>query len=198
MYVRSLRKGENVKKEVFEMVGHIRAEFIASLHEMDWMDSTTRLRVKQKCEMMKADIAYPGWMFHDDRFTKLYNRLPAMAPIERATLRSIVYDEFLQGHSARAAADNICAAFEGNDVHYSTVSRWFERLESGDTTFGDRPRSGRPSTVDDEALRNALDAKPNATTRESATTLAVTPRPPSHFSTEFRIEFLLDILDIFR
>ncbi|CAG0900966.1 unnamed protein product, partial [Darwinula stevensoni] len=29
-----------------------------------------------------------------------------MAPIERATLRPIVYDEFLQGHSARAAADN--------------------------------------------------------------------------------------------
>ena len=97
-----------------------------------------------------------------------------MAPIERATLRPIVYYEFLQGHSARAAADNISAAFKGNVVHYSTVSRWFKRLESGDTTFGDRPRSGRPSTVDDEVQRNALNAKPNATTRESATTLGVT------------------------
>ncbi|CAG0883260.1 unnamed protein product [Darwinula stevensoni] len=97
--------------------------------------------------------------------------LDAMTPIERATLRPIVYDEFLQGHPARAAADNICAAFEGNIVYYSTVSRWFERLESGDTTFGDGPHLGRPSTVDDEALRNALNSKPNATTRESATTL---------------------------
>ncbi|CAG0881524.1 unnamed protein product [Darwinula stevensoni] len=43
-----------------------------------------------------------------------------MAPIERATLRLIVYYEFLQGRSARAAADNICAAFKGNVVHYST------------------------------------------------------------------------------
>ncbi|CAG0890723.1 unnamed protein product [Darwinula stevensoni] len=64
------------------------------------------------------------------------------------------------------------SAFKGNVVHYSTVSRWLK--PSGDTTFGDRPRSGRPSTVDDEALRNALNAKPNATTRESATTLGVT------------------------
>ncbi|CAG0883405.1 unnamed protein product [Darwinula stevensoni] len=96
------------------------------------------------------------------------HQLAAMAPIERATLRPIVYYEFLQGHSARAAAYNICAAFEGNVVH------WLKRFESGDTTFGDRPRSGRPSTVDDEALRNALDAKPNATIRDSATTLGVT------------------------
>ncbi|CAG0896502.1 unnamed protein product [Darwinula stevensoni] len=74
------------------------------------------------------------------------HQLAAMSPIERATLRPIVYYEFLQGHSARASTDNICAAFEGNVVHYSTVSRWSKRLESGDTTFGDRPRSGRPST----------------------------------------------------
>ncbi|CAG0897558.1 unnamed protein product [Darwinula stevensoni] len=62
----------------------------------------------------------------------------------------------------------------GNVVHYSKGSRWFKRLESGDTTFGDQPRSRRPSTVDDEALQNALNAKPNATTRELATTLEVT------------------------
>ncbi|CAG0894782.1 unnamed protein product [Darwinula stevensoni] len=66
-----------------------------------------------------------------------------MAPIERATLRPIVYYEFLQGHSARATEDNICTAFEGNVVHYSTLSRWLKRLESGDTSFGDRPRSGQ-------------------------------------------------------
>ncbi|CAG0878622.1 unnamed protein product [Darwinula stevensoni] len=77
------------------------------------------------------------------------DKLAAMAPIERATLCPIVYYEFFQGHSARAAADNICAAFEGNVVHYST-------------------------TVNDKALRNALNTKPNATTRESPTTLGVT------------------------
>ncbi|CAG0901146.1 unnamed protein product [Darwinula stevensoni] len=76
--------------------------------------------------------------------------------------------------STEAATDNNCAALKGNVVHYSTVSRWLKRLESGDTTFRDRPRSGLPSTVDDEALRNALNAKPNATTRESATILGVT------------------------
>ncbi|CAG0899083.1 unnamed protein product [Darwinula stevensoni] len=59
-----------------------------------------------------------------------------MAPIERATLRPSVYYEFLQGHSAIAAADNICAAFKGNVVHYSTGlgrsaypdSSWFRKL----------------------------------------------------------------------
>ncbi|CAG0880022.1 unnamed protein product [Darwinula stevensoni] len=78
------------------------------------------------------------------------------------------------GHSARATADNICAAFKGNVVHYSTVSRWLKCFESGGTTFRDRPRSEHPSTVDDEALRNALNAKPNSTTCELATTLGVT------------------------
>ncbi|CAG0896651.1 unnamed protein product [Darwinula stevensoni] len=96
------------------------------------------------------------------------------APIERATLRPIVYYEFLEGHSARAATDNICAAIKGNVVHYSTVSRWFKRLESDDTTFGDRPRSGRPSTSMTKPCGKPLNAKPNATTREFAITLGVT------------------------
>ncbi|CAG0903764.1 unnamed protein product [Darwinula stevensoni] len=47
-----------------------------------------------------------------------------MAPIEQATLCPIIYYEFLQGHSARAATNNICAPFKGNVVHYSPVSRW--------------------------------------------------------------------------
>ncbi|CAG0897375.1 unnamed protein product [Darwinula stevensoni] len=74
----------------------------------------------------------------------------------------------------RVPPRTLCAPFKGNVVHYSKVSRWFKRLESGDTTFGDRPRSGRPYTVDDEALQNTLNAKPNATTRKSATTLGET------------------------
>ncbi|CAG0888961.1 unnamed protein product [Darwinula stevensoni] len=106
---------------------------------------------------------YLRWVFFSISLQWLAGRsdlwLAAMAPVEQATLRPIVYYDFLQGHSARAAADNICAAFEGKIVHYSTVSRWLKRFESGDTTFGNRPRSGRPSTVDDEALRNALNAK---------------------------------------
>ncbi|EPB70837.1 hypothetical protein ANCCEY_10075 [Ancylostoma ceylanicum] len=60
-----------------------------------------------------------------------------MASISQVSLRPIVYYEFLQGHPARSAAGNICAAFKEDVIHYSTVSRWYERFESGDITLED-------------------------------------------------------------
>ena len=91
--------------------------------------------------------------------------------MDPATLRPIVYYEFLQGHSARAAAENICAAFKSNVVHHFTVSRWYERFAAGDISFEDKQRCGRPKEVDDERLLNALETQPAATSRELAAML---------------------------
>lgn len=94
-----------------------------------------------------------------------------MSSISQPSLRAIVYYEFLQGHNARTATANICAAFKKDVVHHSTVCRWYQRFESGNISFEDQPRSGRPSAVSDEVLRNALKTAPNATTRELAAAL---------------------------
>ncbi|VDO58674.1 unnamed protein product [Haemonchus placei] len=93
-----------------------------------------------------------------------------MDPTNPSILRPIVYYEFLQGHSAREAANNICAAFKKDVVHHSTVSRWYHRFESGDISIEGQERPGHPSTLHDDDLRSALISKPNITTREVATT----------------------------
>ncbi|XGW11267.1 hypothetical protein V3C99_012626 [Haemonchus contortus] len=66
-----------------------------------------------------------------------------MDPTNPSILRPIVYYEFLQGHSAREAANNICAAFKKDVVHHSTVSRWYHRFESGDISIEGQKRPGR-------------------------------------------------------
>ncbi|VDO91123.1 unnamed protein product [Heligmosomoides polygyrus] len=43
----------------------------------------------------------------------------AMSTISSSILRPIFYCELLQGHFARTAASNICAAFKEGDTHYS-------------------------------------------------------------------------------
>jgi histone-lysine N-methyltransferase SETMAR len=94
-----------------------------------------------------------------------------MAQIDQHTLRSVIFYEFRQGRNASQAAVNICAAFGKDTVSNRTVARWYARFQEGDTSLEDRPRSGRPSVLDDDDLHRALQAKPNASTRELASTL---------------------------
>ena len=88
--------------------------------------------------------------------------------MDQSALRSIAYYEFLQGRSARTAAANICSVFKAKVVHHSTISHWYQRFRSGDTSFEDEPRSDRKSTVNDEELRALTKAKPNTSSRELA------------------------------
>ena len=58
--------------------------------------------------------------------------------------------------STRDAAKEICDAEGEGTVHYTTVSWWYKRFDSGDLSVEDQPRSGRPSTLDNEDLRAAV------------------------------------------
>lgn len=73
--------------------------------------------------------------------------------MDQSTLRGIAYYEFSQGHSGRVA--NMCSAFNANVVHHSTVTRWYQRFLSDDTSFENEARSGRKSTVEDESTANS-------------------------------------------
>ena len=42
---------------------------------------------------------------------------------------------------------------------------WFKRFSSGDVNLEDQPRSGRPSVVDDDTLRQAVEEQPCTSTR---------------------------------
>ena len=95
-----------------------------------------------------------------------------MSTLSKEQLRAIVYYEFLQGHSVAEATANIHAAFKENVLSRWTVNRFFNRFQSGDISFEDQPRSGRPSVLNDDDIREALKCNPDASTRELSMKLA--------------------------
>ena len=70
-----------------------------------------------------------------------------------------------KGLSARAAAREICSVEGEGSVSNPTASAWFKKFNTGDTSIEDQPRSGRPSTLDSEVLRQAVEANPATSTR---------------------------------
>ena len=100
-----------------------------------------------------------------------------MSTLSKEQLRAIVYYEFLQGHSVAEATANIHAAFKEDVPSRWTINRFYNRFQSGDISFEDQPRSGRPSVLNDDDIREALKCNPDASTRELSMKLAVA-KPP--------------------
>ena len=70
--------------------------------------------------------------------------------------------------------------YHDNAPSEDTVSLWFHRFKSGDFSFEDQPRSGRPMELDFDALRTEVEKDPYVTTRDLATTLGVAQPTISH------------------
>lgn len=79
----------------------------------------------------------------------------------------LLYD-FQLGKSAAESTRNICAAIGQDAVSHSTAKYWFQRFREGDYSLEDRPRSGRPSTLDTQRLHSLINADPTQTTRSLA------------------------------
>lgn len=91
--------------------------------------------------------------------------------ISQTFLRGCMLYDFKSGMKATASCRRICDAF-GNDIISERVCQnWFLRFKKGDCSLSDKPRSGRPSTVDNDALKNLVEESPRSTTREYAETL---------------------------
>ena len=74
-----------------------------------------------------------------------------------------------EGVNAAAAAKEICAVEGEGTVHPSTARKWFQRFRSSYTSLDDKPKSGRPVTTDIDALLNAVEGNPGASTRQLST-----------------------------
>ena len=73
---------------------------------------------------------------------------------------------FKQGFNATQAACKICE-IEGEDViSYRTAKNWFKLFKSRDMSIDIKLKSGRPRTVDFEALRQAIETDPSISTRK--------------------------------
>ncbi|KFD49574.1 hypothetical protein M513_09517 [Trichuris suis] len=87
--------------------------------------------------------------------------------------RAILLYEFKSGRSVREAVRNINAAFGPGSVSKSTAGYWFRIFASGCESLEGPPRTGRPSSFDNQALKELVESDPTQTQDEMAVKLAV-------------------------
>jgi transposase len=93
--------------------------------------------------------------------------------MENKEIRIIYLYEFKLGHIAAEATRNINTAFGKGTVSERTTRRWFEKFCSGDTNLDNLPRGHAPSVIDDEVLKEMIEADTRLTVREIAKRLEV-------------------------
>lgn len=92
---------------------------------------------------------------------------------EKMALRAVIRFFWKEGLSAQATAAKICAVEGEGTTNKMTVSRWFKKFNEGDTSLKDRPKLGRPSTVDPEIVAAAAEASSQTSTRRLSAELGV-------------------------
>ena len=93
--------------------------------------------------------------------------------VQRNLIRELILYEFELGHKAAEATKNIRCAKGEDAVDHSTVTRWFKKFRSGCKNLDDQARSGRPKTVDSEAVFQAIEANPKSSTRKVSGELGI-------------------------
>lgn len=81
-------------------------------------------------------------------------------------IRNCILYAFDRGLSGAAAAREICSVYGDDATSKATCERWYEKFRSGDKSLEDKPRSGRPSSIDDDELEKMISADPRLSTRE--------------------------------
>ena len=74
---------------------------------------------------------------------------------------SIFLYKFKLNQSAAETVRKINQAFGNDSINEHTVRRWFAKFCSGDFSLEDEPRSGRPTVIQDEDLRNPVETYPS-------------------------------------
>ena len=88
-------------------------------------------------------------------------------------LRVLLRHYWRKNLDAKAAAKAICDVEGEGTVAPRTAQKGFKRFNEGDLDLEDRPRSGRPTVLDEGDLQAALDVEPSSSTRELAEELDV-------------------------
>uniref|UniRef100_A0A0N5CE11 HTH_48 domain-containing protein n=1 Tax=Strongyloides papillosus TaxID=174720 RepID=A0A0N5CE11_STREA len=93
--------------------------------------------------------------------------------LSKRSIRAIILYEFKRGTNAAKTTQQINESFGEDLVSVSTVQRWFRKFKEGSEDLENEER-GRPETViDNDELREAVEANPRATVRSLAEDLNV-------------------------
>ena len=93
--------------------------------------------------------------------------------MENYEIRVLLRHYWRQHFKAIDAAKKICQVEGERTVSVCTAQKWFKRFNEGHTNLNDEPRSGRPKTVDSEALLNAVEATPSTSIRRLSAELCI-------------------------
>ncbi|CAH1378010.1 endothelin-converting enzyme homolog isoform X2 [Tenebrio molitor] len=73
LYVRS-HFDKDHRDKALEMLEDIRKAFEDAVHELDWMDGTTREKTLTKLHAIRAFVGYPGWIMNATQLDKHYKQ----------------------------------------------------------------------------------------------------------------------------
>ena len=83
-------------------------------------------------------------------------------------IRHCLLYEYQLGHSASQATRNICSAIGQHVISTTTACYWFSRFRKGNYSLQDEPRSGRPTEINLDSLKQVIEEEPTLTTRNVA------------------------------
>ena len=75
------------------------------------------------------------------------------------------------GKNATETAEKICSVYGEVTITDRAVWNWFVKFRSGETLLNDKPRPGRSSEFDAEALKSLVECNARQSTRELSDTL---------------------------
>ena len=85
--------------------------------------------------------------------------------LKREQIRLLLHYEWLQGTSANDAAVKINEAYGLNTVGRRTAYEWYDRFREEGMQLKDKKHTGRPRTIDREAVLSQIRVNPTMTTR---------------------------------
>ncbi|KAK6757236.1 hypothetical protein RB195_015207 [Necator americanus] len=88
-------------------------------------------------------------------------------------IRRVLLYEFESGHPAAEAHRNLSQVFGTEAPFERSVCAWFQRFKAGNKKLDDEPRSGRPTAISFDELKNLAEQHPYEAVRYLLQVLAV-------------------------